>query len=457
MTTSENEATQATTEGVATTDPTKEDPGKMFVGGLSWQTFSDGLKDYFSKFGAIKECVVMRDPVTKKSRGFGFVTFVNPESVQEVLNSKPHTVDEKTVDPKKAVPKSKQPPKMVTKTNKIFVGGLSANTTNSDLEKYFEKNYGKVMDASLMIDKTTSRHRGFGFVVFESDSIADNVCNDHFHEINGKQVEAKLAQPKEVMFPFGKGRAVDRGYGHGGYSGFPAEYYGPSVEALQSESPPALGFTYPGFSPGGGLARGRARARSQYPASYYGAAPAYGPSFSYPMAQTYTAAAFNPATPPAVDRRQTSAAAGHFFSDYGAMGAAAGAAAAAIRAGPLSSDSPVPSPGLMREYGGVGMQVFGPPTPASPVTPHAVPMFPPPSPVQAAPTMSLEQQTASSSSAQVGYLASAMANVTLGGTYPAGFAIGTTMANGSLVNSNQRGLYGGTAYGYQNGGRTSYQ
>ena len=109
--------------------------------------------------------------------------------------------------------------------------------------------------------------------------------------------------------------------------------------------------------------------------------------------------------------------------------------------------------------GGVGMQVFGPPTPASPVTPHAVPMFPPPSPVQAAPTMSLEQQTASSSSAQVGYLASgtplsysmralllllprrffsiAMANVTLGGTYPAGFAIGTTMANGSLVNSNQ--------------------
>jgi RNA-binding protein Musashi len=102
---------EAVTGGTAT-DPTKEDPGKMFVGGLSWQTFSDGLREYFSKYGDIKECVVMRDPVTKKSRGFGFVTFTDPDSVQGVLNAKPHILDSKTVDPKKAVPKSKQTPKV---------------------------------------------------------------------------------------------------------------------------------------------------------------------------------------------------------------------------------------------------------------------------------------------------------------------------------------------------------
>eukprot|EP00118_Oscarella_pearsei_P008793 m.46981 g.46981 ORF g.46981 m.46981 type:complete len:137 (+) comp33755_c0_seq4:2610-3020(+) len=117
------------------------------------------------------------------------------------------------------------------------------------------------------------------------------------------------------------------------------------------------------------------------------------------MAQTY--AAYNPATPPAIDQRRPASAAGQFFGDYSSAISAHGT----IRATTLSSDSPVPSPGILREYG-VGMPIFGPPTPASPVTPHALSVFPPPSPVQATPTLSLEQQSVVSTSAQVGYLAS---------------------------------------------------
>ncbi|CAG02503.1 unnamed protein product [Tetraodon nigroviridis] len=44
------------------------DPCKMFIGGLSWQTTQEGLKEYFCKYGEVKECMVMRDPVTKRSR-----------------------------------------------------------------------------------------------------------------------------------------------------------------------------------------------------------------------------------------------------------------------------------------------------------------------------------------------------------------------------------------------------
>ncbi|KAL8597414.1 hypothetical protein ACOMHN_022323 [Nucella lapillus] len=90
-------------------DDSSFDPGKMFVGGLSWQTSQESLKAYFEKFGEVKEAMVLKDPATRRSRGFGFVTYTDPSSVERVLNGGPHTVDSKTVDPKVAVPRKTHP------------------------------------------------------------------------------------------------------------------------------------------------------------------------------------------------------------------------------------------------------------------------------------------------------------------------------------------------------------
>ncbi|KAI1091285.1 RNA-binding domain-containing protein [Rostrohypoxylon terebratum] len=163
----------------------------MFIGGLNWETTDQSLRDYFSQFGEVTECTVMRDGGSGRSRGFGFLTFKDPKTVNIVM-VKEHFLDGKIIDPKRAIPRDEQ-----EKTSKIFVGGVSQETTEPEFKDYFAQ-FGRVVDATLMMDKDTGRPRGFGFVTFESEVGVEACLSTHL-EIHGKPIEVKKAQPRGNM------------------------------------------------------------------------------------------------------------------------------------------------------------------------------------------------------------------------------------------------------------------
>jgi RNA recognition motif. (a.k.a. RRM, RBD, or RNP domain) len=103
------------------------------------------------------------------------------------LSQPEHSIDGRTVDVKRAVPKSEAPgPSRVTRLaemNKIFVGGLAPSVTVAEFRTYFE-GFGAVVDAVVMFDRQTQRSRGFGFVTFQDDAVVQNVLMGT-HELNG--------------------------------------------------------------------------------------------------------------------------------------------------------------------------------------------------------------------------------------------------------------------------------
>ena len=183
----------------------------------------------------------MRDGATGRSRGFGFLTFRDPKTVNTVM-VKEHSLDGKLVrlrndvskqrkhkkkkvsftnqpfctkqiDPKRAIPRDEQ-----ERTAKIFVGGVSQDATEQDFEAFFQK-FGRVLDATLMMDKDTGRPRGFGFVTFDNEMAVERTLEGPL-AILGKPIEVKRAQPRGKMDEENAGGRGGFGGGRGGRGGF---------------------------------------------------------------------------------------------------------------------------------------------------------------------------------------------------------------------------------------------
>ncbi|GLJ43642.1 hypothetical protein SUGI_0908520 [Cryptomeria japonica] len=237
------------------------DQGKLFIGGISWETTEETLREYFIRYGEVADVVIMRDRSTGSTRGFGFVAFADPNVVDTVLKDK-HIIAGRAVEAKRALPRSEQQPQQnqgfgasrslnagptqgfAQRTRKIFVGGLPATLTEDEFRKYFEQ-FGNITDVVVMYDSGTQRPRGFGFITFDSEDAVEAVVQKSFHELHDKLVEVKRAVPKE-------GNTGSRGRGFGGYgSNHGGGNYGRMDNNRYGNATAGAGRGYAGYGPTG--------------------------------------------------------------------------------------------------------------------------------------------------------------------------------------------------------------
>ena len=104
-------------------------------------------------------------------------------------------------------------------SNKLFVGNLSFDITENDLQDAFAA-HGTVLEANLMLDRVSGRPRGFGFVTMSTPEEAQNaIAALNGRDLGGRALTVNVARPREERGPGGGGGGGRREFSGGGGGG----------------------------------------------------------------------------------------------------------------------------------------------------------------------------------------------------------------------------------------------
>ncbi|CAH8841009.1 unnamed protein product [Trichobilharzia szidati] len=184
---------------------------RIYVGSISFEIGEEEIRKTFSPFGPVKSVALSWDAVLQKHKGFAFVEFEVPEAASLALEQmngytlagRNLKVGRPSNAPQTAALEAELRAEASTRS-RVYIASVHPELTESDIQTVFEA-FGKVNSCSLYPDpKTPGRHRGFGYIDFESEEAAiAAVSSMNCFDLAGQQLRVGRAiTPKGVPLPF---------------------------------------------------------------------------------------------------------------------------------------------------------------------------------------------------------------------------------------------------------------
>ncbi|EOY15888.1 RNA-binding family protein isoform 1 [Theobroma cacao] len=256
---------------------------KVFVGGLAWETQSETMRRYFEQFGEILEAVVITDKNTGRSKGYGFVTFRDPEAARRACADPTPIIDGRRANcnlaslgrPRPPVPYGRLRPASpyiggVQATRGAYVGsfGYQPPLSYSYQQGLMYPSYGwttverslvrvqlgmqKVVVAEDMCPSSMfieqARYPTYGHEYLYPQGVYNPYAAQQYLQIYGVPGSAGTA-----LYPYGQlGQTVPSGHGYSAVQGYAlpshqiVQFGGPSANAITTSAMPTIQTPYPG-------------------------------------------------------------------------------------------------------------------------------------------------------------------------------------------------------------------
>ncbi|KAL1122859.1 hypothetical protein AAG570_003185 [Ranatra chinensis] len=174
---------------------------RVYVGSISFELKEDTIRQAFSPFGPIKSINMSWDPVTQKHKGFAFVEYDIPEAAQLALEQMNGVMlggrNIKVVGRPSNMPQAQSVIDEITEEakqyNRIYVASIHPDLTEDDIKSVFEA-FGTIKYCKLQQGSSPHRHKGYGFIEYETKQAAQEaIASMNLFDLGGQYLRVGRA------------------------------------------------------------------------------------------------------------------------------------------------------------------------------------------------------------------------------------------------------------------------